>query len=462
MDLEKNIYGLSEGVFKACQFLGLKFPPEAVNNPQPLPSDYFGDDFELDEATIKKLCAAKKWSKEKFTKTYTQFKGVFLSQRCFKHTKTDFNIYFCDYVLFVLKQGIDVDDYFNFEFYDKSRDLQNGFVTKNYRNKVTVICNDPFSMKLQSNKAETNIFFAEFLHRNWLDTRKCTFEEFKSFVEKHPRFFSKPIASSQGKGAAIINVNSNENLENLFANLKSKKRLLEEIVVQHEDLAAFCPDTLNTIRVNTFLDVHNVAHILSSSGRFGRSGAVVDNLHGGGVAVSINPKTGVIISDGRNEVHERMPKHPNTGKTFKGFQYPCWDKVCATVKKMAKKIPQMRHIGWDIAVNNKNEAVLVEINGERPAVDLQQVDSVGRLYLYQPLLEEMRDYKKAEMKLLGYRVNDMRNFDSAYNHPSRQNSRLQFAMEKLVPDCASLIDLGCRKEKFVKSITPPHYQNIFP
>ena len=34
MELEKNTYGLSEGVFKACQFLGLKFPP-GINNPPP-------------------------------------------------------------------------------------------------------------------------------------------------------------------------------------------------------------------------------------------------------------------------------------------------------------------------------------------------------------------------------------------------------------------------------------------
>ena len=176
----------------------------------------------------------------------------------------------------------------------------------------------------------------------------------------------------------------------------------------------------------------------------------------GGVAVIINPSTGMITSDGINELHERMQKHPDTGKTFKGFQYPCWKKVRATVTRMAKMIPQMRHIGWDISVNDKGEAVLIEANGRAPDLGLQQAaDSVGRLHLYQPLLDELQNYKKEQMRLLGYRVNNLRNFDSTYElNPALWNSRRKVAVSKLIPECVSLMDLGCRKEKFVKSICP--------
>ena len=281
MELEKNIYGLCEGVFKACQFLGLKFPAQAVDKAQPLPSDYFGEDLELDEAKIKKICDARKWKEEQFTKSYKGFKEKYLTQRCFKHTKTDLNVWFCDYALFSNKIGAAIDDYFDFEFYNKSFELRKTFRTHSHHIPTKVNCNDFFYMNLINDKIETNKFFADFIHRDWLGIYNCTFEEFKAFVEKHPKFFSKPFNGSLGKGAEIISVDSNANLKELFTSLKNKKRILEEIVIQHESLSEFCSNVVNTIRFYTILDVHNVVHILATSGRFGRKGGVVDNFHGG-------------------------------------------------------------------------------------------------------------------------------------------------------------------------------------
>jgi len=464
MQSQQNIYGLSEGVFKACQFLGLKFPPITSDETlkEHLPSDYFGDNFELDSMTKKRLCAQKKLTDDKFDKIYSSFSKRFSSQKSLRQSRTDLNIFFCDYLLFVRSGDTFVsEDYFHFEFYKKSFELRKTFMWINYETFRRVLCNDHYFINLLSNKPKTCKLFAEFLHRDWLDTHNCTFEEFKSFVGKHPRFFSKPIAGTKGKGSKIISVDSNENLEKVFSDLKSRKCLVEELINQHESLQAFCPDVVNTIRVCTFLDIHNVVHILTTSGRFGRMGNIVDNFHGGGYAVIIDPKTGIIISDAINGVHERVKKHQDSGKTFKGFQYPAWEKVRATVIEMAKIIPQLRHIGWDIAINNKGDAILVEANGS-PGIRVQQApDSVGRLHIYQPLMEELRNYKREQMRLIGYRVNTLRDFDSAYNNPSRKESRLQYAMIKLVPDCASLIDLGCRNSKFVQSICPANVK-YFP
>ena len=454
--MAKDIYGLSEGVFKACQFLGLKFPSKAVNNPQPVPSDYFGDDFELDSAMIKKLCAERKWTNEKFDKAYKSFAKKYNSQKCFpKHTKTDLSVYFCDFALSSRKQGANADDYFDFEFYNKSHEFQNSFITMAYRHKITRIYDDFYAIELGEDKSQTNKFFARFLHRDWIYTQECTFEEFEAFVEKHPRFFSKPVSNLQGRGAAVISVGSPESLKELFESLKSRNRLLEEIVKQHETLSAFCPDTLNTIRVYTILDIHNVVHILAMSGRFGRIGGVVDNFSKEGFGVVIDPKTGIIISDAINKNHERTQKHPDTGKIFKGFQYPCWEKLRATIKKMAKMIPQLRYIGWDITINDNGEIVLIEIN-QSPGIAIpQSATNSGKLYLYEPLRNEMVNYKATQMRILGWRVNNLSDFASAYDTPSRKDTRLKFAMSKLIPDCESLMDLGCRKTKFVQSITPP-------
>ena len=279
MDTEKNIYGLSEGVFKACQFLGLKFPSEAIDKENLVPSDYFGDDFEFDAATKKKLCSARKWSIQKLNEQYKLFAAKFATQKPLKKTKTDLNVYVCDYVLFAsVQNGASANDYFDFEFYKQFFNTRNEFLTQKHRNRIRAICNIRYYMKLTSNKSKTNELFADFLHREWLNTTNCEFEAFKSFVAKHPRFFSKPVGGTGGQGTNIITVAPTDNLEKLFASLKAKESLLEEVVTQHEALAAFCPDTVNTIRVYTLLDIHNVAHILMTIGRFGRIGNVVDNF----------------------------------------------------------------------------------------------------------------------------------------------------------------------------------------
>ncbi|MBQ6005433.1 MAG: hypothetical protein IJL14_04205 [Selenomonadaceae bacterium] len=456
MASKKNIYGLSEGVFKACQFLGLKFPPEALNKSQLVPSDYFGDDFELNDAMTKKLRAERNWSEDIFAERYKTFARHFYFQKPLKHTKTDLNVYFCDYVLFAGKiLGSIADDYFKFEFYRKPVALRRNFITESVRNKILMICNDYDAIEMTNDKTQTNTFFAEFLHRDWLDTRNCTLGEFKFFVDKHPRFLAKPFRGSLGKGVEIVNVGANEDLQKLLDDLKRKGDILEEIVIQHEAIAAFCPDTVNTVRVYSFLDIHNVVHILATTGRFGRLGSVIDNVHrGDGFSAIIDPKTGIITSDGLSESHEIYQKHPDTGTTFKGFQYPCWEKLCETVAKMAKMIPRLHHIGWDIAINNRSEIVFIEAN-KRPDIGLQQAaDSVGRLHLYKPLLEELQNYKREQMRFLGYKVNNLRNFNLSYNTPTRNELRLKFAMGKLISDCKSLIDLGCRNPQFVKSLCP--------
>ena len=464
MASEKNIYGLAEGVFKACQYLDLEFPKVVdKSSREHVPSDYFGDDFEFDSETIIRLLKERKWDTEKYEKCYNSFAEKFASQKPLKQTRTDLNVYFCDFVLFVENQlGAAVTDYFDFEFYNKSFELRSTFLVKKHAWLRLVLCNEHSALKQVSFKWRANQIFAEFLHRDWLNTETCSFERFKLFVAKHQSFFAKPVFGMQGKATQIIKTKPDQNLKQLFTSLKEKKMLIEEIIVQHEALQAFCPDTVNTIRVNTLLDIHNAVHILTTSGRFGRVGKIVDNFHGGGFSVTIDPKTGTVISDGLNRAHERVQVHPDTGMTFKGFQYPAWDKLRAAVIKMAKLVPLVRHIGWDIAINAKGEPVFVEANNAA-ATDIQQApDSVGRLYLYKPLLDEWQKDKNDRMRRLGYQINAINDFETAYNSsPARQNSRLRQAVGKLVPECTSLIDVGCRKAKYVKSVCPENVE-YFP
>ena len=147
METEKNIYGLPEGIFKACLFLGLEFPPEVPKelsaSQEHVPYDYFGNDFELTAAMRKKLCAARKWTVQKFDEQYKLFAKRFAGQKPLKKTKTDLNIYFCDFVLFVNKQlGAYYGNYIDFEFYNKSFEQRRTFLVYGYIRSIVMMCNE--------------------------------------------------------------------------------------------------------------------------------------------------------------------------------------------------------------------------------------------------------------------------------------------------------------------------------
>ena len=435
--------GLTESMVEVFKILGM---PQTLNPNFKAPSDYIGENFELTDSVKNILCSRRNYSQARLTRVYETFKRFYLMQKTLKQTKTDINIYFCDFILFSQKNGYDLDDYFDFEFYNKPVEAQNTFIGASHRLKNLYLGNAPYAISYVSVKETTNRIFKDFIHRDWINPRTASLEEFKLFVGKHPIFFAKKNVGCGGIGAIIIRTDENSNIAEIHSNLSKSGKIVEEIISQHESMKSFCPDTLNTIRMTTFLDVHGVVHILTAAGRFGRMGSVVDNYHSGGFSVVIDPKTGIIISDGLNRNHERKEFHPDTGKKFKGFQYPFWQEIRSTVIKMAKIVPAIRHVGWDIAINADGKVDLVEAN-EEPASDVQQAaDSIGRLHLYAPLIEELENYWSKYFDLFGYRVNNLRSFDSSYESAQEsRTARIPVAMKNLIPDCKSLMDLGCRK-----------------
>ena len=85
----------------------------------------------------------------------------------------------------------------------------------------------------------------------------------------------------------------------------------------------------------------------------------------------------------------RSKIHPDSQKVLLGFQYPNWNAVKEAVCKAALKVPNLRQIGWDVAVTETGEIEFVEGNS-RPNFDaLQSPDQCGRRFRYAPYLPEI-------------------------------------------------------------------------
>ena len=214
--------------------------------------------------------------------------------------------------------------------------------------------NDPKYKHLLYNKVEALEFFKEFVSREWLYASKSSFSEFMDFVDKTPVFIAKPLHGYEGHGIEKHTTSgvSEEELKTLYNHLVSSDMLLEECLKAHDDIY-LGTKSLNTFRLYTMIDRRGVVHILKAKYRAGTGDAITDTADGC-IAYPISIEHGVIEGPGINEVlnSKNYFYHPGCDKLMVGMKIPMWDRVMEVVSEAAKKIPQIRYIGWDVAITN--------------------------------------------------------------------------------------------------------------
>ena len=58
----------------------------------------------------------------------------------------------------------------------------------------------------------------------------------------------------------------------------------------------------------------------------------------------------MIFTDGYDEKGLPYPAHPDSGMPYRGTQIPRWQELRHLSEKMAKAMPDMVYIGWDMAL----------------------------------------------------------------------------------------------------------------
>lgn len=200
-----------------------------------------------------------------------------------------------------------------------------------------------------------------------------SFDKAIYLLEREQRFVIKPaIYSGEGvdiyfyeKGSSIA---PQELMEMYGANY-----IVQDIVSQHEVLASIHPQSLNTIRVISFLFQGQV-HISSAILRMGVGGSRLDNVSAGGLVCPILPD-GRLSQRAMDKHSQWITKHPS-GAVFSNIKIPSYERVIEAVRKAHKNIPHFRIIGWDFAIDENGDPILIEYNG---APSLNQV-SCGPLF----------------------------------------------------------------------------------
>lgn len=264
-----------------------------------------------------------------------------------------------------LKYGTEIQDYFQYEFFNlKSRERRK-YMTFSKLRYTMKICNDPTKREEFDDKAVFNNTFSEFLYREWLDVTTASFDQFKEFVQKHPAFFAKARSGMFGKDAEKYDVDSHRSeveTKALFAKLKRNGCIIEQLISQHPLLEKYNKSSVNTLRVVTLRCADGNPKVMAGVLRIGRAGKTADNFHHNGIAATIDVATGIVNSLGIDREFKRYVIHPDSGEKIIGFVIPSWDKVVDIVSRAAMVVPEVRYIGWDVAIDAEGNAQLIEGN----------------------------------------------------------------------------------------------------
>jgi hypothetical protein len=192
--------------------------------------------------------------------------------------------------------------------------------------------------------------------------------------------FLKPVLGQGGAGCILLKKNNlNSKIEEYYNLLVTNSYVHQIHIKQHIALNKVYHKSVNTIRIDTYIDKNNVVHILSAMVRFGIGNAFTDNTHTGGFYVSLNLNSGKLQGVGRQDIimgGKEVLYHPDSKIILDGFQIPFYREALQLAKKAAKKLPN-RIIGWDVAITN-NGPILIEGN-ESPSLHVTDVAYGGYL-----------------------------------------------------------------------------------
>ena len=263
---------------------------------------------------------------------------------------------FIDIVYCSIKYGAGPYDYQEFEFYNLNSKERKTYLTRVKNNTIVRMFNDKEIAKKFDDKVKFNKIFNKYLKRDWLYLDN-NYEEFVKFCESKKDFIAKPVGGSGGEGIELIKVDK-KNYKKTYEYLVSNNKLLiEEKIIQNKKIGMLNKTSVNTFRIVSFFDGKET-HILNVVFKIG-NGGVTDNFTSGSMYTFV--RDGKIIVPAIDRDDNIFYEHPISKINIVGYEIPNYDKAIDLVKECAKKVPEVKYVGWDVAITD-SDAVVIEGN----------------------------------------------------------------------------------------------------
>jgi hypothetical protein len=328
----------------------------------------------------------------------TDYKDLIKSINC--TSKKGYNkLFLCmRMVINSLWYGSSFVDYYNFQFYRKNKEQKKEYATMGIMYKFHNKMNHKDFIDEVDNKKTFFKTFNKFCNPAFLYTQKDMDIITTVILERiNQKIVIKNPESSGGKGVRIFQVQKKENSimigdEELITFLKNHFKeneyfYLEDFIVQHESIANISPSAVNTIRMITLLNDENKVDIIGSVFRISVD-CPIDNYSAGNLAADIDSETGVVISGGirkRSSCDSYHEIHPSTGQQILGLKVPFWNEIKQLVTEAAHIVPQVRTVGWDIAITPSGP-IIIEGNSKWNKDTWQIPAGKGKLHVIKKYL----------------------------------------------------------------------------
>lgn len=217
--------------------------------------------------------------------------------------------------------------------------------------------NGPESREAMENKAQFLHDFADAIGREWIDVEAASPEEVAAFLSRHDAVIAKP---ADGFGGAGIGRFTTASITDAAAwrqeRIEAHQTLVEEVLRQDPVMASLSPNSVNTVRLITYLAPDGVFHVIAGVLRMG-NGGVIDNFAGGGMFTMLD-EHGVALYDAVDKNSNVFHTHPATGITIPGFTVPRYAEAVALAERLSHRLPHTPYVGWDIAMTPAGPVVI--------------------------------------------------------------------------------------------------------
>lgn len=262
-------------------------------------------------------------------------------------------------------------DYFYFDFPNKSLKEQATYADTLSLYRIQKKLNRKEAIMVFKDKVLFYKIFSEFTSHAYFLPGRQSEQAFAQWLSQHnPEYIIAKNSTGQvGAGIEKFKVSLHNQayrigvmeIPEFYRYLKKVKLdLVEECIVQHDILQQIYPSSLNTIRVITLVTDQQEVNVLGAIIRIGLD-KVIDNFDAGGISAKINMKSGLIegpalLKDPRFKLKDNL--HPITGSVICGQTVPFWNATLEMVKKAALQVPEVRTVGWDVAITNEGPFLL--------------------------------------------------------------------------------------------------------
>lgn len=180
------------------------------------------------------------------------------------------------------------------------------------------------------------------------------------------------VDSSSGKNVYIFD-DGNELLP--LGKKYGQDFIVQKKISQHPAFAAFNDESVNTIRIITYVIEGRIYH-MPICFRMGRRGSKVDNIHSGGIVVGVNDDGSLLpvgFELGYGDKNQKYKSHPDSEIVFENAVLPYIDKIISAAESLHGRLPHIGIVSWDFTVNSDNAVVLIETNLSAQSIWFPQI-----------------------------------------------------------------------------------------